>query len=288
MHVFLCSSVQARLVRQKHTQTAATALLTKQLLHRAHREEEPPLNPWKFKKPIFLVKRQSSGVFRVNDDASRSQFAAVLQSSIQRVHQEHGPESLSSKRRADGQTPEKCGRDNRIFWQFLRNLSGNCVQLYGVLGQGVIAGYRLSVRCDYEGNRRTFLEVLRCLFVKVHIESLDAARKSRPIMFRTERLNNETRLFRFVGQLTPHLLPVPLSSFAGGFVGCRRMQDRIYEHVARLVMKSEKLEVLDGICRCLLGACNNEFCYRRAAQGRRARDQLLLLGSYPGLQALLF
>jgi hypothetical protein len=66
------------------------------------------------------------------------------------------------------------------------------------------------------------------------------------------------------------------------------MQDSIYKNVARLVMESEKLEVLDGICRRLLGACNNELCYRRTAQGRCARDQLLLLGSYPGFQPLLF
>jgi len=131
-----------------------------------------------------------------------------------------------------------------------------------------------------------FLEVLPCLLVKVAIENLDATGKSHPVTFWAERLNDETRLFRFVAQLAGHLLLVLLSRFARGFVGCRRMQDRTYEQVARLVMKSEKLEVLDGIRRCSLGACNNEVCYRRTAQCRSARDQSLLLGSYPGFQAL--
>jgi hypothetical protein len=91
-------------------------------------------------------------------------------------------------------------------------------------------------------------------------------------MFWTERLNDETRHFCFVGQLTPHLFLVPLSSFARGFVGRGRMEDRIYKNLASLVMESEKLEVLDRICRSLLGARNDELRDLRAAQGRCARN----------------
>lgn len=60
--------------------------LWKQLLHRAHREEEPPLNLWEFEKSVLPVKRQSRGVFRINDDAGRSHFPAVQQGSVERVH----------------------------------------------------------------------------------------------------------------------------------------------------------------------------------------------------------
>ena len=76
----------------------------------------------------------------------------MLKSSIKRIHQEHGAESLSPKRRANGQASEKSCRDDRIFEQFLRNLGWHRVQVDRVLRQGVIASYHLSIRCDYEGN----------------------------------------------------------------------------------------------------------------------------------------
>ncbi len=43
------------------------------------------------------------------------------------------------------------------------------------------------------------------------------------------------------------------------------MQNRIHESVARLVMKSEDFEVLDGLCRGLLGARHVTQEPRRAA-----------------------
>jgi hypothetical protein len=66
------------------------------------------------------------------------------------------------------------------------------------------------------------------------------------------------------------------------------MQNRIHESVARLVMKSEDFEVLDGFCRGLLGARHDELRDRRTAQGCRTRDQLLLFGNYPRFQAVGF
>jgi len=62
-------------------------LLSKQLLHRPHRQEEPPLNLWKLEKPILLVKGQSRGILRINHDASGSQFSTVNKSSIEPIHQ---------------------------------------------------------------------------------------------------------------------------------------------------------------------------------------------------------
>lgn len=59
---------------------------SKQFFHRAHREKEPPLNPWKFEKPILLVERQSVRVFGINDDASGSHFPAVQHGSVERIH----------------------------------------------------------------------------------------------------------------------------------------------------------------------------------------------------------
>ena len=179
--------------------------------------------------------------------------------------------SLPAERGAYGQTTEKCGRRNWIFWQFLRNLCRNCVELYSVLGQGVITRNRLSVRCDYERNCRAPLEVLPRLFTKVGIKSLDATGKSRSIMFRTERLNDETRVLRFVGQLTPQLLPIPLSRLCA-WLRWVREQDRIHKNVTRLVVESEKFEVLDRIRRSLLGTRDDELRDRRAAQCRRARN----------------
>ena len=64
----------------------SAVLSSKQFFHRAHREKEPPLNPWKFEKPILLVERQSVRVFGINDDASGSHFPAVQHGSVERIH----------------------------------------------------------------------------------------------------------------------------------------------------------------------------------------------------------
>lgn len=61
--------------------------LSKQFFHGAHRQEEPTLDSGEFEKSILLVERECRSVLPVDDDSRGIHFQAVMESSIERIHQ---------------------------------------------------------------------------------------------------------------------------------------------------------------------------------------------------------
>lgn len=117
------------------------------------------------------------------------------------------------------------------------------------------------------------LEILGRLIAEVNVEKIDAARKGRPVVFQTERLNPKLGFLRLSSQLAPHLFFVAPCSRTSCFVGRWRIQNSIHEDVARMVMQREGLELLNGVRSRLLRAGHNKFGHRKSAQGRRTRHQ---------------
>ena len=103
-------------------------------------------------------------------------------------------------------------------------------------------------------------------------------------MFLAERFNGESELFLFRSQLTPHVSFVALCGSTSSIVGDRRVQNRIDENLAGLVLQVEEFEILDRVCSGFLRTSDNKFGNRCSAQCSRALDEALLLWSNPGLQ----
>jgi hypothetical protein len=210
--------------------------LSKQFFDCAKRKEEPPFDSRKFEESVFSVKRDSTSVFGIHDDARRSDFPGVLKNAIERVHEQCLTMSLAAEGRTYRQASKKGCRHHRIFRQFLRNLGRHVGKLHGILRKRVVTGDRAAVRRQNKGNRRMFLEILSRLLAEVSVQKFNTARESRSIVFRTERLNDKLGFFLLASQLTPHPFFVAFRGGTSGFVGRRRIQEGIHKHIARFVV----------------------------------------------------
>jgi len=62
-------------------------------------------------------------------------------------------------------------------------------ETHSILRKRVVTRDRAAVRRQDEGNARVLFKILDRLFAKVNVQKIDAARKGRPVVFQSERLN---------------------------------------------------------------------------------------------------
>jgi hypothetical protein len=91
------------------------------------------------------------------------------------------------------------------------------------------------IRGDHKRDRRSFFQVLPRLLLQVRIQFSTTARKSRPVVFSPERLNDEFGFLTFLSQLQSHLCSVSRCSGTSGLVWSRRIEDRTDESFAGLI-----------------------------------------------------
>lgn len=149
-------------------------------------KKEAPGDFGELEKSIFLVESDGRVVNRIDDSAGRSQFFAVVENSIECIHQKRFPVALAAKRGTDGQAPDERGGNHRIFWQFLCKVLGDICKLHGVLRKGVVPGDLPAIGRQNKRNRSVLLEVLARQYFKIKIERIDTAGKSGPLMLRAE------------------------------------------------------------------------------------------------------
>ena len=154
---------------------------------------------------------------------------------MQSVHQQSLPQSPAAEIATYRKTSEQRGRHYWILGEPFGDLLRNTSQINGVLRKRVKTCNRPVIRGDYKRDRYSFFQVLPRLLLQVRIQFFATARKSRPVMFGPERLNDEFGSLTFVGQLQSHLCSVARSSGTSSLVRSRRIEDRTDENFAGLI-----------------------------------------------------
>jgi hypothetical protein len=224
--------------------------LRKQLLDRAHRENQSALDARKLDEPVLPVERKPFGVLSVYDDSRGCGLPTRLQAPIQCIQEKPSAEALATKLGTDGQATKKRDWDHGTFRKLLRELDGNVAQINRVLRKRVKTGDRCAVWGDHKWNRYPFSCVLACLFVEVGIQFRLSTRKSHSVVLATERLNNELKLTT-LGQSEPHFSPVSASRGSERFIRARRIEQSVDKHIASCVSKYQRLVIPDSLgCAC--------------------------------------
>lgn len=83
-----------------------------------------------------------------------------------------------------------------------------------------------------------FFGVLTGLFLKICVKHFDTARKSRPVVFLAERLENKLGFFALVRQLKAHVLLVAFRSNASSLIWDGWIEDRVDKHFACLLAQT--------------------------------------------------
>ena len=127
--------------------TATILRLSEKRFDRTDGKKEAPGDIGELEKSIFLIESDGHIVDRIDDSTRRSQFFAVVENSIECVHQKRFAVALAAKRDADGQTSDERGGNHRIFRQSLCEVFGNICKLHGVLRKGVVPGDLPAIGC---------------------------------------------------------------------------------------------------------------------------------------------
>ena len=261
--------------------------LRKQLLGRAHGENQSALDARELDEPVLPVERKPFGVLSVYDDSRGCGLPTRLQAPIQCIQEKPSAEALATKLGADGQATKKRDWDHGIFRELLRELDGNVAQINRVLRKCVKTGDRCAVWGNHKWNCYPFSCVLTCLFVEVGIQFRLSTRKSHSVVLATERLNNELKLTT-LGQSEPHFSPVSASRGSERFIRARRIEQSVDKHIASCVSKYQRLVIPDSLGCSLLCADHEKLGDSRTAQFGRALDQPFLVARDSSLQSLCF
>jgi hypothetical protein len=101
---------------------------------------------------------------------------------MQGVHQEKSPKPSAAGSTADGQSAQKCGRDERIARQSLADRAGESVEPDTVRRKGVVCENGTAGTNQHERRGDPPLRVLASLMVKVVIEFCNARAKRTAIV----------------------------------------------------------------------------------------------------------
>ena len=128
-------------------------------------------------------------VFGVNDHGGGGHFAAMEKHAMERIKKQQFADAAPAEVLADGQPAEQGGRDAWVAGDFFRDDWREIAEVDDVGRQSVKAGDRFAIRGDDKGGRDVFADVLSSLLLQVAVERVDATRKSRSIVGRSERFD---------------------------------------------------------------------------------------------------
>lgn len=95
--------------------------------------------------------------------------------------------------------------------------------------------------------------------MQIGIERFHATRKSRPVVFFTERLDRKPRFFAGLGQSESPLFLVAGRGRASRTIRRGRIQDRIHKNFPGFIAEMQNLEILDRLRGRVLSTGNYEL-----------------------------